>query len=528
MSVDPERIIADIEKMPLPDGEDGELYKLLDFQREWIRGTFGDENINRSGLSISRGSGKTALFSALAACAIIPGMELHTEKRDVVAFASSFKQATILGEGTLNILRGLGIEVQYKRQNDAHNFKLEHKLSHARFRCFASNPKHSHGLRATLIFCDELAQWETRNGEKLFAAITTGLKKKGAKILCIGTRPTDPGHYFQKLLDDPSPNTHSRTYAIEVGKDDPFDPASWLKANPGLNEDLPVRSLFEIEAERAKADPAELARFVALKLNAGTSETVENWVIPVERWQEVEGVPDCRGPYYLGFDAGGSQAFSAAALVFLETGAVAVIQATGHIPTLGEKEQQENLPAGYYSRMAADGELLRLGEGRIVPIHEFLSVIESKYGRPSLLLSDRYRAGELLDSLAKCGWQNVKRRFRAQGYKDGAEDLRDFRKCVLEKKITVPRSRALLAALSGARTSTDSNANAKLAKAGEGSGRSHYHRDDLVSALILSAAEYWRRTERANKPAPRPRIALPTDAPPDPEKKRARGFRIAV
>ena len=67
-----------------------------------------------------------------------------------------------------------------------------------------------------------------RNGDKSLG------KKKGAKLLCIGTRPTEETHFFQTLLNDKSPDVFSLTYAADPEKDDPYDPATWHKANPGL------------------------------------------------------------------------------------------------------------------------------------------------------------------------------------------------------------------------------------------------------------------------------------------------------
>ena len=81
---------------------------------------------------------------------------------------------------------------------------------------------------------------------------------------------------------------------------------------------------------------------------------------------------------------------------------------------------------------------------------------------------------------------------RGQGFKDGGEDVRDFRKAVLDGHVQAPISLLLRHALSEARVITDAAGNSKLAKKTEG-GRRSTARDDAVAAAILAIAEGHRR-----------------------------------
>ena len=525
MSVDPDKIIKDIETLPVGDGE-GELYSLLDFQCEWIVGAFA-EGVTRAGLSLARGGGKTGLLSAIAAIALIPGMALYKPNFSVAAFASSFKQGKIIGEGVEGILRFLGIEGQYWITNNQNNFHIIRKESKATMVCHGADPRRAHGLKPNLLLGDELAQWPPSAGPRLWSAMATSLgKKKGAKLLCIGTRPTEETHFFQTLLSDNSPDVFSLTYAADPEKDDPYDPETWHKANPGLGRDMPALSVLQSEAERAKQDPQELAQFRSLRLNMGTSDVaLEGFLIDPENWRAIEGTPDLRGRFVLGLDLGGSEAFTAAAAVY-ETGGIACLQACGGHLSLAKKEEKENLQPGFYTRMAREGELIQLGD-RVVPPDEFLNAIEARWGKPVAIVCDRFRKAELLDALTKAGWR-VPYRLRGMGFKDGAEDVRAFRRAALDKRICAPVSWAIRSALTGARVVIDPAGNSKLAKNSEG-GRKKTHRDDLVAALILGISEFSRKAFRPASSSQEAEVVSMNEAIPPPAETENEGeFEVLV
>ena len=61
---------------------------------------------------------------------------------------------------------------------------------------------------------------------------------------------------------------------------------------------------------------------------------------------------------------------------------------------------------------------------------------------------------------------------RGQGFKDGAEDVRGFRRAILEGKVTPKPTKLLRYAMGEARVLMDPAGNAKLAKRAEGGRRS--------------------------------------------------------
>ena len=98
------------------------------------------------------------------------------------------------------------------------------------------------------------------------------------------------------------------------------------------------------------------------------------------------------------------------------------------------------------------------------------------------------------------GIRNVPLIERGMGFKDGAEDVRDFRRAVLEGKVIPAKSLLLTAAMGEARVTMDPAGNAKLAKSSQG-GRRKRAKDDAAAAAILSVAYGARRARRPNKPA---------------------------
>ena len=73
------------------------------------------------------------------------------------------------------------------------------------------------------------------------------------------------------------------------------------------------------------------------------------------------------------------------------------------------------------------------------------------------------------------------------GYKDGAEDLRAFRRACESRKVTPVPSLLLRSALAEARAVSDPAGNSKLSKGAEG-GRRLRAKDDALAAAILGVA----------------------------------------
>ena len=122
-----------------------------------------------------------------------------------------------------------------------------------------------------------------------------------------------------------------------------------------------------------------------------------------------------------------------------------------------------------------------------------------RFGRPSRIVADRWREGELRDALESAGVPLAALEFRGMGFRDGAEDVRTFRKSCADRRVVPVPSLLLRSAMAEARTVSDPAGNAKLAKNAQG-GRRARARDDSAAAAILAVAAGAR-----NPAAPRPR-----------------------
>lgn len=487
----PADLAASLEACPVGDGDLlGQAFRCLPYQKRFLRGAFRP-GVLRAGLSLARGGGKTGLASALALDSIRPVGALHVDGGETVVIAASFQQARLTFEAVLRSLELLGEDGAYRIRDQQNLADIQHRETRARLRVAGSDNRRAHGWRFNLAVCDEPSQWGPR-GELLAAAIRTALgKRKDARALFLGTRPASDAHFFARLLAEDDPSVYAQVHASPRDAP-PFRVATWRRANPGLDYGLPDVDVLRAEARLAKRDPAELATFRALRLNQGTSEVEQAFLLDAETWRAVEcdPLPPRAGPCAWGVDLGGTAAFSACAAYWPRSGRLEGFVACGGVPPLAERALADGV-SGVYEAMRDAGELVLLG-ARVVPVGAFVAEAARRYGRPQAIAADRWRAGELSDGVSESRLRLPEPTWRGQGWRDGSIDVRSFRAAVLEGRVAPPVSLAMRAALSEARTVADNAANEKLAKGSEGSRRRR-GRDDLAAAIVLAVSEGMRR-----------------------------------
>ena len=467
----------------------GQNFEVLQWQEDFLRGAF-EPDVFTAALSIARGAGKTT-FTSLIAGAFLDG-PLRRERGQVVLCASSFAQAKIAFK---HILADLGLTTLTKEQrkiwrvaDSANSAVIEHKPSGATLKAIGSDPKRAHGLAPSLILADEPAQWPESTAEQMVAALQTSLGKQiDCKLLFLGTRPASEDHFFQRLLDGGA--DYAQTHCAGPD-DDPIDPATWAKANPSLSHLPALQKLYEKESKAAEKDAASMASFKALRLNQGVADCVENILISADAWKSIEAdiLPARNGPPILGVDLGSSASASGFA-AFWSSGRLEGHMAFGDSPNLADRARADHA-GNTYLRMHEEGGI-KLHPGCVPDVSLMLGEAFELYGVPSLIVCDRWRLGELTDALRKLG-ANIPILTRGQGFKDGAEDVRQFRKAVLSGSVHAKRCLTWRVTLSGSRVETDPAGNAKLSK------KSQKARDDLAAAAIIAIAEGYRQ---ANKPA---------------------------
>ena len=263
--------------------------------------------------------------------------------------------------------------------------------------------------------------------------------------MMIGTRPSDESHPFAIALRDAD---YCQTHA--AGPDDPpFQVRTWRKANPSLSHMPDLLKAIRREAKAAKRDGSLLQQFRSLRLNQGVSDVSVNVLIEAETWKAIEGVASPEGAPIWGIDLGTSAAQSAIAAFWPTSGRLACIAAFPSEPSLAERGLRDGI-GGAYVDMHRRGELLQCG-GAAVDIAELVRAAMQRFGCPSVVVADRWRDAELRDSLQAAGVPMTGLELRGQGFRDGAEDVRSFRRACAEGKVTPVPSLLLRSAMREAR-----------------------------------------------------------------------------
>ena len=165
--------------------------------------------------------------------------------------------------------RSCTIKGRWKVWDTAQQARIEDRQTGARVRCIGSDPRRAHGLAPVLVLADEPSQWPETTGEAMLAALRTASgKQPHSRFVALGTRPADAEHWFAKMLTGGA--DYAQRHAAKAG-DPPFQERTWRKANPSLTLMPDLLAAIRNEAIRARADPALLAGFEALRLNLGTT-----------------------------------------------------------------------------------------------------------------------------------------------------------------------------------------------------------------------------------------------------------------
>ena len=493
------RVIADIEGLEVTQGAGaGGPLQLFPWERRFIRGALRP-GVREAGLSVGRGNGKTTLVAGIAVSALRGA--LAVPRGEVTCVASSFDQSRIIFE---HVIAFMGEDVGSQRwriQDSANRASIEDRETGARVRCLGSDPRRAHGLAPALVVCDEPAQWERGRTDAMIAALRTGRGKvPGSRLIALGTRPASAEHFFTVMLDGGA--DYIQAHAARAG-DPPFRVRTWRRANPSLVGMPDLLATIRAEAVKARRDPAQFAAFRALRLNLGTSDTVESVLISATVWEAIEGEAAATGRCVWGVDLGSGTAMSAIACYWPETRRLAVVASFPELPTLAERGRADGV-GGLYELMATRGELVRLGR-RVSDIGALLGEGLQRFGRPDVIAVDRWREAELRQELEAIGFPLAALEVRGQGFRDGGEDVREFRSACLSDGVMPERSLLLRSAMAEARTVGDPAGNEKLAKASQG-GRRVRAKDDAAAAAILAVAEGSRRQKRVRSQGPGHRV----------------------
>lgn len=467
----------------------GDPLHVFPWQRRFVRGAFRP-GVSSAALSVARGAGKSTLLAGVAAAAVAG--PLARRRAEVVVVAPSYTQSRVIFEACREFIRELdGLpRSRYRVQDSANLASIEDRVTGARVKCLGADPSRLHGLQAWCVLVDEPSELSRNQRDRIRSALTTGLGKiPGSLFVALGTQSSDDRHWFRRMFD-PGGADYVQLHAA-ARKDPPFQRKTWRKAMPSLDWMPSQENIIRDHAKRARKDEAELASFQALRLNLGTSDVTERLVLSADTWERAEGEAERAGPAYWGVDLSQSSAQSAVAAYWPETGRLEAVAAFPELPDLRERGLRDGVGRLYLDCWKR-GELIQCG-GRAVDVQALLTAALEAFGRPSGIACDSWREAELRDALAATNFPLAALELRRNGYFDGGDDLRAFRRAFLEGKAVPVVSLLMRAAMSEARVATDTAGNEKLATAGDGVGKRRRGRDDAVAAAILAVALGVRR-----------------------------------
>ena len=428
------------------------------------------------------------------ACAALDG-PLAEPMAESLIVASSFEQGLICFRHIQAFMwplferNGIRPRGRWRIQDSSNRASITDRRTGTMLRVLGSDPRRLHGAAPKLLLLDEVAQWPKERVEPMLSALRTSRGKiPDSRALWIGTRPAAKEHPFEKALAGGV--TYAQRHAAKAD-DPPFQRRTWRKANPSLDSMPDLETIIRSEAAEAKQDPAALASFLALRLNQGVGDMQERAILDPGMWERIEvKALHPVGRYSLGLDLGTSAAMSGAAAYWPDSGSLDGFAVFPELPSLEERGLRDGV-GRFYADMAGRGELLQRGR-RVSDLRELLREVIGRWGPPSVIACDRWREAELREVLEAVKFPRCALAVRGQGYKDGAEDVREFRRAALDGRLHQLRSLLLRAAMAEARVSVDPAGNEKLAKGKEGWRRANA-RDDAAAAAILAVAEGSRR-----------------------------------
>ena len=192
----------------------------------------------------------------------------------------------------------------------------------------------------------------------------------------------------------------------------------------------------------------------------------------------------------LGLDLGDGSAMSGAAAYWPLTGRLEAIAAFPEIPDVKSRGLADGV-GRLYLDLHKRNELM-VTPGYAVGVDLLLDEVQRRWGLPEAIVSDTWRERDVRAWLDSVSFPQTDYVVRRQGFGDGAEDVRGFRRACLTGRVKPGKSLLLRAALSEARVIGDPAGNEKLAKGVEG-GRRRRARDDAAAACLIAVAEGSRR-----------------------------------
>lgn len=456
-------------------------------------------------LEVPRKNGKTTLAAALALFLLTadrePGAEVYAAAAAKDQARLCFDPAARMAEKAPALtgakdprLRVLANTITYERTGSF-------------FRVISAEADLQHGLNVHGGVVDELHVHKSRD---LLDVIETGTGSRDNPLIVIITTAgvDDPGSIYTERRDLAEkvgkgeledPELLGVIFTIDEG-DDPFEEATWRKANPGYGRSLQPAYIARM-ARAAKNTPAALNTFLRLHLNVKTGQ-VTRWV-PLEKWDRSGArwirphEDDLAGrTAYAGLDLASSTDLAAAALVIprwepdpddpdvdVEVLDV-IVRAWTPADTLSERARRDRAP---YEEWVKKGYLLT-SPGEVIDYDEIeLELFDlADTFEIERLNFDRWGSKQLVGHLRDGGLDVVE---MGQGFASFSAPMKETERLILEGRISHGENPLLRWAVGALSVKQDAAGNIKPDR-DKSTGRI-----DPFVALVM-AVDAWSRDTR--------------------------------
>lgn len=432
------RVIAFLESLPITAGTlAGTTMRVRDWQRRDIiepiyrTNADGGRIVRQAVITLPRKQGKTAICAGLA-LAHLCGPEAEP-RGQIYSAAADRKQAGLL----FNEMKAIVLAVpELEQRIIIRDFSktLEDTVTGSTYQVLAANVRTAHGLSASCVIYDELAQARDRQLWDVLSTSTAA--RKEPLIIVISTQSGDRLHIMSELvnygrqiidgvIEDPA--FHACIYSAPL-EADPWSEETWYACNPALGD---FRSLEEMQtaARQAQRMPAMESAFRLLYLNQPVD--AESRFISTADWDLNAGefdLEELRGkPCYAGLDLGSTSDLTCCVLYFPHNGALLPFF---WVPrdNMTERETRDRVPYVAWARAG----LIEPTNGRAtdrLAIARRLAEIASIYDLQGVAY-DRWRIEDLQKTLADEGivlplipW--------GQGFKDMSPAVEEFERLIL-------------------------------------------------------------------------------------------------
>ncbi|MGX9990838.1 terminase large subunit [Rhizobium sp. Z1P35] len=429
-----ERVVAFMEDMPVTQGKLAGTKMIL---RPWQVEQFldpiftedddGKRRVRTAALSMGRKNGKTGISAALACCFLVgPEAEERGEiyfcAMDKAQAAKAWAECKAMLEGHAELSQRVNI-IRFSKEIEV----LEGAGKGSVLKALSADADSKLGLSPSFVLCDEIGYWPKRD---LFDAMDSALGARDEPlIVAISTQAKDDTHFFSEMIDYglkihagevEDASFHLTMFAAGT-TDDPWDPATWAKANPALGDFLSLEQV-ERQAMQAQRIPSKEADFRNKVLNQRIDGTVR--FIAAREWNDCNLGPiddkDLEGRECFGaLDLSAARDLTCFLLVFPEDGGRYTVLPRFFLPEfdIDGKSDTDRVPYNVWARQA-DARLTLLPGKVIDPalVAEYIADDAARFDIKEIAF-DRWRIEDLKRELEKLSVDLPLVPF-GQGYKD--------------------------------------------------------------------------------------------------------------